>query len=213
MRRRELRSTLGGMLLLTLAACEPGAQPSPSETPAAAPAPQREAVPARAAAPIYRDPLAGLYTIPASSVPADVRVDYYAPRAPRTRAVLTMAIVTGANFSRAASFVEARGLDPQPLIDAAVSTLKDRYPWLELMDDLATAQRNNVSLTVELDMRAKLEATAEIDLDVIVFDDARKPISRISVSGSGTGELSEAYATAAEAALQQLKGKATALLQ
>ena len=183
--------------------------------PAPAPAPAKPPTPA----PVYSDPLAGLYNIPASSVSADARVDYYTPVQPVRagapgRAVLTMAIVTGANFSRAAAYAEARGLDPQPLIDGAVAILKERYPWVELMDDVATAERRNVSLTLVLDIRTEIGADkgATVALDVIVFDEARKPVSRIRADGSGDGGTGEAYRIASERALAVLEKKAGVLL-
>lgn len=205
-------------LVVGVAACEPpgpAATPSQSAAPASAPAQAKPSPPA----PVYRDPLAGLYNIPASSVPPDRRVDYYAPGQPARagapgRAVLTMAIVTGANFNRAATYAESRGLDPQPLIDGAVAILKDRYPWVELMDDVATAAQRNVSLTLVLDIRTEIgpDDGARVALDVIVFDEARKPVSRIRADGSGEGAAAAAYETASEGALAALKEKAETLL-
>jgi hypothetical protein len=41
----------------------------------------------------------------------------------------------------------AEDIQIQPILLRAVDIVKQRYPWLELMDDIATAQERNVSLT------------------------------------------------------------------
>jgi len=148
--------------------------------------------------PVYVDPLQGLYPIPATAVPNDVAVDYYTPGAsragrPATRAVLTMAVVPGANFERLQAYFDRAGrgsadLDTTTTVRRVVDLLKERYPWLELMDDVASAQKANVSLTLVVDIRAKLGGTfgsTVAQIDVIVFDEQRKPVSRIAVEGKG----------------------------
>src|SRR6185437_14779150 len=80
----------------------------------------------------------------------------------------------------------AEDLQIQPILLRAVDILKQRYPWLELMDDIATAQERNVSLTLVMDIRSRLGAKAgdptTVEVEVIVFND--KPISRVETSGS-----------------------------
>ncbi|HLG46901.1 MAG TPA: hypothetical protein VKY24_11735 [Reyranella sp.] len=171
-------------------------------------------------APVYSDPLAGLYNMPATSVPNDVPVDYYTPGAshsgrPNTRSVLTMAVVPGANFERLQQYFDANGrgssdLDTRTAVRRVMDVLKERYPWLELMDDVATAQQRNVSLTLVVDIRAVLGGTfgsTTAQLDVIVFDEQRKPISRIAVEGRG-GNFQDALGDA----LAKLQAKAKTYL-
>jgi hypothetical protein len=170
-------------------------------------------------APIYSDPLTGLYNLPATSVPNDVPVDYYTPGAshtgrPASRAVLTMAIVPGANFDRLQAYFDKKksaDLNTTVTVQRVVDVLKERYPWLELMDDLATAQQRNVSLTLIVDIRAMLGGmfgTTVCQLDVIVFDEQRKPLSRLAVEGRSSGGFQEALTDA----LDKLQTKAKAYL-
>ena len=180
------RRLLIGSLLAALGACQQdGASPTTSVASANS-----------SGAPNYSDPLAGLYNIPGAAVPNDQPVNYYTPGASRTgrpasRAVLTMAVVPGANIDRLTTYFEARGkgnsdLDLSASIRRVVDVLKERYPWLELMDDIATAQQRNVSLTLVVDIRAVLGGTFEAtqaEIDVIVFDEQRKPITRLLVEG------------------------------
>ena len=71
--------------------------------PAAPVAPRLASLPAiDSTPPHYSDALSGLYRQPASTVPANVPVNYYAPgpRSGGARAVLTMALVPGANYAK-----------------------------------------------------------------------------------------------------------------
>jgi hypothetical protein len=177
----------------------------------------------------YRDPLAGIYNLPASSVPNDVPVNYYSPAASRSaRSVLTMGLVPGANFGSLRRYHEAmaresflgtnaavvQDLDTQTVLGRAVDVLKNRYPWLELMDDVAMAQERNVSLTLVLDIRSILGSrrgeTTVAQFDVIVFDEQRKPVSRIAVEGKATINESNGYAfqAASTRGLEALQAKA-----
>lgn len=201
------RSVLALLATASAGACTPdgmGLTTSASSTSAAS----------SSATPAYVDALAGLYNLPASSVPADVPVDYYTPGSTRGksgRAVLTMAVVPGANFDALQSYFDSKksaDLDTKTAVQRVVNVLKERYPWIELMDDVATAQQRNVSLTLVVDIRAIVGGglfnadTAQID--VIVFDENRKPFSRVSVEGRGGS-----FQAALTAALDQLtlKGK------
>jgi len=217
------RALIAGGGALSLAACTPDGQgPTTSSTAIAADA---------ASVPRYTDPLAGLFNMPAAAVPNDVAVDYYTPKVERTgggaRAVLTMALVPGANFSRLRAYHQAfaasssgifsssstvRDLDIQPVLRQAVEQLKVRYPWLELMEDLAAADAANVSLTLVFDIRSTLgvrsgDAT-EVQLDCIVFDERRKPVSRIAVEGRATASSVPGFQEAAADALSRLDSKA-----
>lgn len=159
----------------------------------------------------------GLFNRPAASVPSDVPVNYYTPGSTRgkgARAVLTMAVVPGANFDMLQSYFEANAksslfgsssaadLDTGKSVRRVVEVLKDRYPWIELMDDVATAQQRNVSLTLVVDIRAILASTNVAQIDVIVFDEDRKPFSRIGVEGRGS-----TFQAALGEALSQLTDK------
>jgi hypothetical protein len=183
---------------------------------------------AGAQTPSYSDPLAGIYSSPASWVPKDAQVDYYAPRTgKRPRAVLTMALVPGANYGQlrryhAAALQNARALGSgasaaggdlqiEPVLKAAVEILKERYPWLELMESIADAKERKVSLTLVFDIRSELgrkrgEETL-VQFDIIVFDELSKPISRLTVEGRATIGSSNGYAfqEAAEEALDELE--------
>jgi hypothetical protein len=174
-------------------------------------------------APVYSDPLAGLYNMPASAVPNDVSVDYYTPGAsrtgrPATRAVLTMAVVPGANYDRLRDYFDAKkssflggssdDLDAKKTVRRVLEVLKERYPWIELMDDVAMAQQRNVSLTLVVDIRAVLGSPNLAQVDVIVFDEQHKPISRIAVEGRASGSFQDALTQA----LAQLGTKARTYL-
>ena len=153
-RKHRFALALSAVLLVT--ACEGGGYSNYQTTPVAPRAPSLPAI--DSTAPHYSDALSGLYRQPASSVPADVPVNYYAPaaRSGAARAVLTMALVPGANYSKlrayhaqvgkaAVAAVPGQGggiaedLQIQPILLRAVDIVKQRYPWLELMDDVATA--------------------------------------------------------------------------
>jgi len=191
---------------------------------------------ARAQAPSYSDPLAGIYGSPATWVPKDTPVEYYAPRTgKRPRAVLTMALVPGANYGQLRRYhaaalqsasanlgsgadAAAGDLQIEPVLNAAVEILKERYPWLELMESVADARERKVSLTLVFDIRSVLgrkrgeETLAQFD--IIVFDEQSKPVSRLTVEGSTTIDASNGYGfqEAAEEALDELKSTAKAYL-
>jgi hypothetical protein len=204
---------IGGLLCLTLAFSSAASAQDPS----------------------YSDPLAGIYGSPATWVPKDAQVDYYAPRTgKRPRAVLTMALVPGANYSQlrryhAAALQNAKSLGSgaaaaaqdlkiEPVLNAAVEILKERYPWLELMESVADAKERKVSLTLVFDIRSVLgrkrgEQTLA-QFDIIVFDEQSKPVSRLTVEGRATIDSSNGYAfqAAAEEALDELQSTAKAYL-
>jgi len=233
LRKHHVALALSAALLVT--ACENGGgfnndQPAPVMSRA----PSLPAI--DSAAPRYSDALSGLYRQPASAVPADVSVNYYAPGAHSgaTRAVLTMALVPGANYGKlrayhaqvgrkAAAAAPGQGdgiaedLQIPPILSRAVDIVKQRYPWLELMDDVATAQERNVSLTLVMDIRSRLGAKAgdptTVEVELIVFDDKRQPISRIETSGSaiaGGGGI-YGFRDAAGQALDALETKSKTL--
>jgi hypothetical protein len=186
--------------------------------------------------PHYSDALSGLYRAPAASVPADVPVNYYAPgaRSGATRAVLTMALVPGTNYAKLRAYHAqvakdavaaipgqgggiAQDLQIQPVLLRAVDIVKQRYPWLELMDDVATAQERNVSLTLVMDIRSKLGAKAgdptTVEIEVIVFNEKRQPVSRTVTTGTATagGGGIYGFSIAADQALDALDAKSKAL--
>jgi len=233
LRKHLVALALGAALLV--AACDGGGFNNYQNTPVAPPrAPSLPAV--NSAPPKYSDALSGLYRQPASTMPANVPVNYYAPgaRSGAARAVLTMALVPGANYGKlrayhaqvgkdAAAAVPGQGdgiaedLQIQPILLRAVDILKQRYPWLELMDDIATAQERNVSLTLVMDIRSRLGAKAgdptTVEVEVIVFNDKRQPISRVETSGSaiaGGGGI-YGFRGAAGQALDALDEKSKAL--
>ena len=232
MRKLRFALALGAALLVT--ACEGGGFNNYQSTPVAPRAPSLPAI--NSAAPHYSDALSGLYRQPASSVPADIAVNYYAPgaRSGTTRAVLTMALVPGANYPKlrayhaqvgkdAVAAIEGQGggiaddLQTQPILLRAVDIVKQRYPWLELMDDIATAQERNVSLTLVMDIRSKLGAKASdpttVEIEVIVFNEKRQPVSRIETTGTATAGAGGIYGfrAAAGQALDALDAKSKAL--
>jgi len=199
--------------------------------------PRESALPAiDSTAPRYSDALSGLYRQPASSVPADIPVNYYAPgtRDGATRAVLTMALVPGANYGRLRAYHAQIGkaaaaarpgqgdgipedLQIQPILLRAVDIVKQRYPWLELMDDIATAQERHVSLTLVVDIRSRLGAKAGdptmVEVEVIVFNDKQQPVSRVqtrATTSAGGGGLNGFRDTAGQA-LDALDAKSKVL--
>lgn len=233
LRKHRFAVALSAALLVT--ACEGGGINNYQTVPVAPPrAPSLPAI--NSAAPRYSDALSGLYRAPASSVPVDVPVNYYAPgaRSGATRAVLTMALVPGANYGKLRAYQAQVGKDAaaalpgqgdgiaedlqiQPILLRAVDIVKQRYPWLELMDDVATARERNVSLTLVMDIRSRLGAKAgdptNVEIEIIVFNDKQQPISRIETSGStiaGGGGI-YGFQGAAGQALDALDTKSKAL--
>lgn len=203
------RALLAGLAAIAVGACTPDGQ-GPATSVAAASTPA-------SGGPAYRDPLTGLYNRPASTVPNDVPVNYYTPGSTRgkgARAVLTMAVVPGANFDTLQSYFESKksaDLDTDKTVRRVVEVLKERYPWIELMDDVATAQQRNVSLTLVVDIRALLggfmSGASVATIDVIVFGEDRKPFSRLTVEGRGSS-----FQDALTDALNQLNTKAKTIL-
>lgn len=187
-------------------------------------APGRAADGASQAAPVmprYADPLAGLYPAPASGVPRDVPLKYYAPGGGSGnpgRNVLTMAVVPGANFHKVREYMAAVAqqsgdramyLQLQPVLARAVQIIKARYPWLEVTNDLASAEQRNVSLTLVLDIRSRIGTSGAgptgVQIDVVAFDDRHKPVARFIAEGHGDAK-SDAFGfpAAAKQALDAL---------
>ena len=233
MHKHHVALALSAALFVT--ACEGGSNFNNNQPAAVAPrAPSLPAV--DSTPPRYSDALSGLYRQPASSVPVDVPVHYYAPGTGggAARAVLTMALVPGANYAKLRAYhgqvgkdaaaakpgqgdADAEELQIQPVLLRAVDIVKQRYPWLELMDDVATAQERNVSLTLVMDIRSRLGAKAgdptTVEIEVIVFNEKQQPISRIETSGSATAGAGGLYGfrSAADDALDALDTKSKAL--
>lgn len=178
----------------------------------------------------YRDALAGLYLMPASAVPLDAKVDYYKVRpesGAKARAILTMGLVPGANYrilktyhAQAAKDVAdaEEDLEIRPVLQRAVEIVKERYPWLELTDDVATARARDASLTLVLDIRSRLgkpggDPTA-VQIELIAFDDSHKPVSRILTEGkvNAGGANGYNFQAAAKQALDALESKSASEL-
>jgi hypothetical protein len=232
LRKYQIALALSAALLVTACDSSGGFNNYPS-APVAPRAPSLPAI--SSAAPHYSDALSGLYRQPASAVPIDVPVNYYAPGARSgSRAVLTMALVPGANYARLRAYHAqvgkdaiaaapgqgggiAEDLQTQPILLRAVDIVKQRYPWLELMDDIATAQERNVSLTLVMDIRSRFGAKAgdptNVEIEVIVFDDKRQPISRVETTGTATAGAGGLYGfrEAAGDALDALEAKSKVL--
>jgi hypothetical protein len=143
-------------------------------------------------APTYQDPLADLTSARASAAPENAPV----------RAGPTQAVTFGSNVERfikyhddgqkfAASMGAGQKLlkdaSPQYLIDGGVAIMRQRYPAIRPIDDLATAQRERIATTFVLDIQTKAgtfpgtRTTADIIL--IAVDAQQKPISRIQSQG------------------------------
>jgi hypothetical protein len=230
---RTHRLALALSAALFVAACDGGGINNYQSAPLVPRAPSLPAI--DSTAPHYSDALSGLYRQPATSVPVEVPVNYYAPGARSgARAVLTMALVPGANYSKLRAYHAQVGKDAiavapgqggaiaedlqiQPVLLRAVDIVKQRYPWLELMDDVATAQERNVSLTLVMDIRSKLGTKpgdpTTVEIEVIVFNDKRQPISRVETLGSATAGDGGLYGFryAASQALDALETKSKAL--
>jgi len=186
--------------------------------------------------PRYGDALTGLYARPASRLPSDTPINYYAAGGASGkpgRAVLTMALVPGANYEKlrdylaqarkdvAASAAETAGraqsdLQLDNVMKQAVDIVKQRYPWIELTDDLATAQKRDVSLTLVLDIRARLarkvaEPTA-VQIEIVAFNDRHKPVAHFVSDGRANagGPNGYNFTAAAQQALTSLAQKSTA---
>lgn len=185
--------------------------------------------------PRYSDALAGLYAAPSSKLPRDVPIDYYAPGGASGkpgRAVLTMALVPGANYTKTRDYLAQASSDIaksapssggtaqsdlqlKPVMKQAVDIVKQRYPWIELTDDLAAAQKHNTSLTLVLDIRTRLASksggTTAVQIEVIAFNDQHKPIAHFVSEGRANagGENGYNFKAAADQALSTLQQKST----
>jgi hypothetical protein len=146
--------------------------------------------------PQYSDPLAELHNLPGSSAPLDTPA----------KAGPTIAIVFGSNIEKLLQYSDAaaKGLmsmpivnraalkdgDAQYLVTGAVQTIKQRYPSVESVDDLATAARRKFSTSIVVDIVQILGAmtgqktTAHVT--AIFFDAQQSPISRLESSGTTT---------------------------
>jgi hypothetical protein len=231
---RTHRFALALVATLFVTACDGGGFNTYQSAPVTPRAPALPSI--NSTPPRYSDALSGLYRQPASAVPANVPVNYYAPgaRSSASRAVLTMALVPGANYSKLCAYhaqvgkdaiaaVPGQGggiaedLQTQPILLRAVDIVKQRYPWLELMDDIATAQERNVSLTLVMDIRSKLGAKAgdptNVEVEIIIFNEKRQPVSRIETTGTATAGAGGIYGfrQAAGDALDALDAKSKAL--
>lgn len=195
--------------------------------------PSRMALPATPTKmPRYGDALAGLYGAPASRVPRDVAINYYAPgggSGKPGRAVLTMALVPGANYAKLHDYLGrasndllsvapggAQGdLALEPVLTKATQIIRTHYPWIELTNDLATAQKHNTSLTLVLDIRGRLAAKnsdqTAVQIEVVAFNDQHKPVARFVSQGIAyPGSNGYGFSSAANNALADLTGKANA---
>ena len=175
------------------------------------------------AAPVYQDPLLGLSPVKGETVPPDVPI----------KAGKSVAWTFGANVEKyvdysdkgekfAASMGAGQKLlkegDPQNLVNGGVALLRQHYPQIKPVQDLATAARQHVDTTFVLDIRVVAgiwpgdETTA--DLLLIAFDGQQKPVSRVSGHGAVkikpyvTPEVGLCY----NMAIQDLKTKADRLL-
>ena len=182
--------------------------------------------------PRYGDALSGLYPIPAGGLPSDIPINYYAVgggTGKPGRPVLTMALVPGANYAKLRDYLAQADKDIarappgwgpsdlrlQPVLKQAVDIVRERYPWIELTDDLATAQKRDVSLTLVLDIRARLatkgaDATV-VRIELVAFNDQHKPIAHFVSEGGAKAGGPEGYnfSTAAQQALAGFAQKAS----
>lgn len=226
-------------IALLLAACAQPGGPGTAQKPVPRP-PDTAGLPATATKlPHYTDALKGLYPLAAAKVPADVPVNYYAPGGGTGRpgrAVLTMALVPGPNYARMRDYLAQAAkdaatvpasanagavqadLNPQPVLTRAVEIVKERYPWLELTDDVATARARDASLTLVLDIRSRLgrpggDPTA-VQIELIAFDDSHKPVSRLLTEGrvNAGGANGYNFQAAAKQALDALESKSASEL-
>lgn len=144
------------------------------------------------AAPTYQDPLSDLTSARASQAPENAPV----------HAGPTQAVTFGSNVERfikyhddGIKFAASMGAgekilkdgSPQYLIDGGVAILRQRYPAIRPVNDLASAQREHIATTFVLDIQTKAgmfpgdRTTA--DLILIAVDAQQKPISRIQSQG------------------------------
>lgn len=142
--------------------------------------------------PTYQDPLADLTTARGAAVPENAPVS----------AGPTQALTFGSNVERfikyhddGTKFAASMGAgqkmladaSPQYLVDGGVAILRQRYPQLKPVNDLATAARERIATTFVLDIQTKagtLPGTqSTVDIIVIAVDAQQKPISRIRGHG------------------------------
>lgn len=184
--------------------------------------------------PHYSDALAGLYPLPASSVPVDKPINYYAPgggTGKPGRAVMTMALVPGANYQKMRDYFAQANTDANAsvpgsagtirydlqtddVLSKAVAIIKQHYPWIELTSDIVTANKRNESLTLVLDIRSRLgrpggDPTA-VQIELIAFDAQRKPYTHFIVEGktpAGAGADGYGFRRASGQALEAFATK------
>ena len=173
-------------------------------------------------APTYQDPLADLTSAGSAPVPENAPV----------HAGTTQAVTFGSNVERfikyhddGLKFAASVGAgkqtladaSPQYLVDGGVAILRQRYPALRPITDLATARRDGIATTFVLDIQTKfgtLPGTqTTCDISVIAFDAQQKPISRIVSHGFITipGFVVPDTKKAFDMALADLKAKVDSL--
>lgn len=176
--------------------------------------------------PRYVDPLARLYNAPASSVPQDVPVKLQEPvglvTSENGEAYLAYAAAGEEHLRKhiLVNEIASKDLDPKFLANEIVAMLKRRFPGIELLDDLASARKAKKKGTILVDMQTTIGQytgqTTTVQLTVILFDGAQKPVSRIVATGQGVLGYPAWDARVKEAstlALQQLDQKLSAVLR
>ncbi|CAN5922502.1 hypothetical protein BH11PSE3_BH11PSE3_28530 [soil metagenome] len=172
--------------------------------------------------PAYQDPLADLTSVKGAAVPENAPV----------QAGPTQAMTFGSNVERYIKFHDdgikfaasmgagpkvLKDSSPQYLIDGGTSILRQRYPAIRPVDDLATAQRERIATTFVLDIKTTFgtvpgtKNTCEITL--IAFNAQQQPISRIVSRGEITipGFVVPDVKAAYDMALTNFKAKVDSL--
>ncbi|MCA0303602.1 MAG: hypothetical protein LCH95_14455 [Proteobacteria bacterium] len=174
-------------------------------------------------APEYRDPLADLTSAQGAAVPENVPV----------RAGATVGLTTSNNVEQflkysqdgvkfAASMGASQALlkdgDPQYVVNTSIAIVRERYPQLQPVPDLATAQARHFDTTFVLDLRTKAGTMpgtrTTCDIILIAFDAQMRPISRIASHGYWTipGYQTPDPKAAYNMALADFRSKAAQLL-
>jgi hypothetical protein len=179
-----------------------------------------------ASAPAYQDPTAALADVPGGDAPLDKPAHVEQPvalvaSAPTRRLVRSGGGEIGNLGGNAqgvrvlAQTTSVADADIQYFFAAMIRVLKERYPSLELVDDLAAARERKFRTTLVLDLRAYRPTAASdtnrADITLVVLDAAQNPLSRIVVQGA-SGGVGGRLQDAVDMAVEQFEQKTSQLL-
>lgn len=175
--------------------------------------------------PVYTDPFQGLLHQSSESVPVDAPATVQRPvgliLSDNVEALLQNAKrdeATFKSFGPLTNTVALADQDPKYIAGRLLPMLKSHYPDIELIQDFNEATAKKTVCLVDVKMvvgRGSFQKTT-VDISIYVFDENRKPLTRIVGHGEGTVPFPATdmrIQPSVDAAIQQLSQKMSALLR